>query len=430
MKTVKKAICLLIAVLLASAVPAFASGAKQYDEHDAAALRAFFEQVGPDGVKNGEKLFDNYDPDDPASWKGRSDFVDDRPERVIWDEDGRLTQLAVGCEDADLYGTLDVSGCTGLIFLECGNGKLTALCAAGCGSLQIIEAGGNEIASADLSGCTDLRELRMQDNRLSDIDLTSSLRSLVTLILSNNEFESFDLTGMDLLKDLVIDGNRLVRLTAPADNDIYMVNAENNELREVELQGGVKVLRLAGNPIEKLDLSACTSLETIGFVDCPLKELVISKDGGTTSIVSEGGTFSGRIELNTYAGEMDEETCDMIAIDGVPEGGYEYRGVFDAEGNLICGPGEWRYMDKLPVGTLRAVFEGNSPEETAAPTDTPEATEEPETTETADTETPAGPTEAPAGSNAPHTTAIILVAAAAVICVGAAVFAALKKRGK
>ena len=117
MKHIRILFCMLLAAALVfAALPAFAEG-ETYDEHDAAALSAFFEQTDPEGVKNGEKLFEGYAPDDPSTWTGRSDFVDDRPERIIWNGEGKVKQLSLGCKAADLYGTLDVSGCTALLTL-------------------------------------------------------------------------------------------------------------------------------------------------------------------------------------------------------------------------------------------------------------------------------------------------------------------------
>ena len=91
MKSAKKFICILTALMLicAMALPAFAEGETQYNEHDVAKLRAFFEQESPDGVKNGDVLFENYDPDDPATWDAYMEFADDDIHAVEWDENGR-----------------------------------------------------------------------------------------------------------------------------------------------------------------------------------------------------------------------------------------------------------------------------------------------------------------------------------------------------
>ncbi|MBR3460618.1 MAG: hypothetical protein IKH21_07540, partial [Clostridia bacterium] len=70
-------IAAVFAVLnVASALPVFAlseSTARYptpegYNDHDYQKLVAFLEQTDDEGVKNGEKLSENYDPNDPATW--------------------------------------------------------------------------------------------------------------------------------------------------------------------------------------------------------------------------------------------------------------------------------------------------------------------------------------------------------------------------
>ena len=74
-----------------------------YCKEEAAMLAAFFELADENGVKNGDKLFDAYDPMDPESWS--ADFHvgihPDYEERysdipaVVWDGDGHVTALNI-----------------------------------------------------------------------------------------------------------------------------------------------------------------------------------------------------------------------------------------------------------------------------------------------------------------------------------------------
>ncbi|MBR5714822.1 MAG: hypothetical protein IKX58_08620, partial [Clostridia bacterium] len=70
-------IAAVFAVLnVASALPVFALNESTtryptpegYNDHDYQKLVAFLEQTDYQGVKNGEKLSDNYDPNDPETW--------------------------------------------------------------------------------------------------------------------------------------------------------------------------------------------------------------------------------------------------------------------------------------------------------------------------------------------------------------------------
>lgn len=77
---------------------------------DAQALRRYFELTDENGVKNGEKLFPDYDPNDPLSWK---DEDPDNTKTVVFDEKGDLTSLEFRCEEnkpLTLAGGLDLSG--------------------------------------------------------------------------------------------------------------------------------------------------------------------------------------------------------------------------------------------------------------------------------------------------------------------------------
>lgn len=77
---------------------------------DAQALRRYFELTDENGVKNGEKLFPDYNPNDPLSWK---DEEPNNLKTVAFNENGDLTSLEFRCEEnkpVTLAGGLDLSG--------------------------------------------------------------------------------------------------------------------------------------------------------------------------------------------------------------------------------------------------------------------------------------------------------------------------------
>ena len=68
---------------------------EQYNSEEASKLRAFFELTDKKGIKNGDKLFNKYDPDDPGSWQ-----IFPAPGNTYewvmgadWGEDGHLKRL-------------------------------------------------------------------------------------------------------------------------------------------------------------------------------------------------------------------------------------------------------------------------------------------------------------------------------------------------
>ncbi|MBQ3938547.1 MAG: hypothetical protein II724_04295 [Clostridia bacterium] len=83
-----------------------------YDEHDYTALRSFFEAADENGVKNGDKLFAAYDPDDPASWIGRKGIPGDIVTEIIWSKtNGKLISFTLApLEEPQNYDPLVLAG--------------------------------------------------------------------------------------------------------------------------------------------------------------------------------------------------------------------------------------------------------------------------------------------------------------------------------
>ena len=100
--------------------------AEELNEHDYNAVRAFLELKDENGVRNGEKLNETYDPDDPATWFYYQPF----PESVYditpiadWDEGHRLSNFStLGAETSEFIGELDLSNCKDLKKIYCGDG--------------------------------------------------------------------------------------------------------------------------------------------------------------------------------------------------------------------------------------------------------------------------------------------------------------------
>lgn len=115
-KTTKSAISMLLALMLVICVlPASGLGAVReaaeltapdgYNANDYGKLAAFLEQTDEAGIKNGEKLSDNYDPALPKTWGDCFEWAE---------EDGELRIALVHIQKQDVVGTLDLSDCTAL----------------------------------------------------------------------------------------------------------------------------------------------------------------------------------------------------------------------------------------------------------------------------------------------------------------------------
>ena len=364
MKSAKKFICILTALLLvcAMALPAFAEGEPQYNEHDAAKLRAFFEQESPDGVKNGDVLFENYDPDDPATWDAYMEFADDDVHAVEWDENGRVWCLGLGLEDKTLYGTLDVSGMEELALLECGMCDITAVDCSGCAKLITVELSQNKIETIDLTGCTSIEVLDLGVNELKELDITDCKASLTNLDFDNNEIAgALDLTGMPNLQCVFASNNKLTSVKVPEEcTGLRILAAGANEIAEAEIKADVRDIRLEANPLTVLDVTACPDFLELALYNCHLTELHMCPDGNPVDIVSNGhGTFGGYVLNNVYDHETDT-LYDGLYLTGTPDEGYEYMGLY-MDGELAFEPDVDYDFDDMPAMSLTAVFSGSEP---------------------------------------------------------------------
>ena len=365
MKSAKKFICILTALLLvcAMALPAFAEGETQYNEHDVAKLRAFFEQEDPHGVKNGNKLFfDDYDPDDPSTWDEWAIYCGEDVPRVGWDENGRVTVLCLGREEEQLYGKLDISGMDELTFLECGMSKLTEVNCSGCAKLMVVELSQNEIESINLSGCTSIELLNVASNKLKALDFDDCRGTVTDLWIDNNEIGELDLSGMPNIEVIIAYRNKLTSITVPEEcTNIRILDVQANQITEAEINADVHDLRFNGNPITKLDVTASPNFLELAVANCPLTELHMAPDGNRIDIVSDGhGTFGGYVLNNVYDHET-EEYYDGLHLTGVPDEGYEYMGLY-MDGELMFEPNEDYDFDDMPAMSLTAVFSGSEPE--------------------------------------------------------------------
>ena len=161
-----------------------------YNEHDLNAALSFLETADSNGVKNGTKLWADYDANDPETWIS-----------VGWTEDGRLSifdadfssHLAIQSNVADEVGPvgeLDLSGCEMLGSVSLVSTCVERLDVSDCPNLFLVSAFYDELKSIDLSGCSSLYFLWVCYNKdLRQIDL-SGLSELGALALSGNGLES------------------------------------------------------------------------------------------------------------------------------------------------------------------------------------------------------------------------------------------------
>ena len=111
---------------------------------DAAKLAAFFELTDENGVRNGEKLFENYDPANKSTWKNPHKY----PAVLIWDANGNLTSLDITAftdvnETCELAGELELTGFAELTNLKIQDSvTVRSITVSDCPKLDNFTAGG------------------------------------------------------------------------------------------------------------------------------------------------------------------------------------------------------------------------------------------------------------------------------------------------
>lgn len=189
----RKIIIVLLAAILLFSGTALAAE-KTYKPEETAALKAFYETDGTDGLPNGFKLNPAYNADDPATYGG-----------VIWqdnDGDGVLQVRDIQISGSSLAGVLDVSGFDQLNSLS---------------GLGTVAEGRNAISEVRVEGCTSLSALSIMQTSITSLNL-DGLTNLKLAALNQNRLGSLSAVGTDSLTALSVKGNQFVQTTLPVFN--------------------------------------------------------------------------------------------------------------------------------------------------------------------------------------------------------------------
>ena len=130
--------------------------------------------------------------------------------------------------------TLDVSGCTSLVWLYCFyNNQLTTLDVSGCTSLVELECHNNQLITLDVSGCTSLDVLRCYNNQLTRLDVTGCT-ALDYLYCSDNQLTTLDVSGCTALGGLYCEYNQLTTLDVSGCTALWTLDCRSNKItREI-----------------------------------------------------------------------------------------------------------------------------------------------------------------------------------------------------
>ena len=238
MKRMKMGIAVLItaALLLVCMTPlaVFADNTRYptpggYNDNDYQKLVTFLELEDESGVRNGEKISENYDPQDPTTWEG-----------TTW-ENGNIFQIDF--YDRNLIGKLDVSNCTELVELDCSYNQLTELDISNNTAMWFLDCGYNQLTELDVSNNTALVYLNCGYNQLTELDISNNT-ALEHLRCDNNQLTELDISNNTAMWILSCRNNQLTSLNLESSYSLSFladrVEAEGNGFIAVNLYSEVE----------------------------------------------------------------------------------------------------------------------------------------------------------------------------------------------
>ena len=205
----------------------------------------------------------------------------ENPDVVKWEVMGveggyvnRLIELRVAGKN---IANLDLSGCTALKVLDCGSNPLTTLNLSGCASLQtlnvpvttlkVLSITGNGLATQTLSDLTALEELHLCDAALTRFDISAN-SALKHLYLENFKIGSWDITDSSLTS-LSLNNCQLTTLKASGNTTLEGVCFVDTQLATMDAAGctALKSLSLIKSQLVTLTTVNCTVLTDLNFTE-------------------------------------------------------------------------------------------------------------------------------------------------------------------
>ena len=180
------------------------------------------------------------------------------------------------CVNNDKLKFLNVSGCTALQHLHCGDDNLTELDVSGCISLKYLICVRNKLITLNVSGCASLKQLSCSDNYLTTIDVSECTKLEQLFCHDNhNRLTVLKANGCTALNLLDCYNNQLIALDVSGCIALQSLTCGNNQLAELDVSGctALQSLTCDNNQLTTLDVSGCTALSFLICHDNQLKTL-------------------------------------------------------------------------------------------------------------------------------------------------------------
>lgn len=306
----KKLIAALIAgILMLSLFPAAlaqGTGTVVYDQEEYDKLMAFFDYVGSDGVRNGDRIAPNFPPEDPEQWAvpAAYDIIG-----VFWSDDGHEAHVTrIDLNSLWLEGELDLSDFDWLEDVYCFDNRISGVDVSGSTQLETLVCAMNMITHIELENTPSLGELDIEENMVSSLDL-SGCPGLNRLLCSVNELEELDVTGCPRLDTLACYSNILTELDLTKCPELEYLDCSMNMLTELDISHNrsLQELTVADNPLTELDVNKAPNLLSLNCSSTDITELDLSRHEMLEDLRCS----------NTKVKKLDLRAAEMLVLDEV-----------------------------------------------------------------------------------------------------------------
>ena len=264
------------------------------------------------------------DPEEFKSFKVYQDWDEDEIHYVLSTDDiehkysnknPHIVTIKGNIKGLDCYynnlTSLNVSGCTALIWLDCHENNLTSLDVSKNTALIYLSCSSNNLTSLDVSKNTALTYLDCRHNDLTSLDVSKNTE-LTYLDCSHNDLTSLDVSKNTELTELNCSHNDLTSLdvsknTALTDLRCYCMK----DLTSLDVSGctALTYLECDDNNLTSLNVSGCTALI---YLSCSSNNLTSSALNQIFRDLPQGK----KLEYNPFQstisiyGNPGTETCD------------------------------------------------------------------------------------------------------------------------
>ena len=143
-----------------------------------------------------------------------------------------LKSFEIYLRNCNLTGTLNLSGCTDMVFLDLYHNKISSVNSGNMPSMRIFGVQDNLLESIDVSGMPACQGIDAGMNRLKELDVSHN-PELVELYINDNEFTKIDLSHNPKLKYFYCHGNRIAALDTRANPLLRHLNATGNPMKSI-----------------------------------------------------------------------------------------------------------------------------------------------------------------------------------------------------